>query len=304
MAIYHCTVQTIGRSSGRSSVGAAAYRAGEKLYNNHDGITHDYSNRKGVIHSEIMLPSNAPEIFADRSTLWNAIEEVSTRKDARTAREIEIAIPIEFDRPEGLQVIRDYVTSNFVEKGMCADVAIHDSDGNPHAHILLTTRNVGADGFGQTNRTWNAKAELENWRKNWANVCNEHLKNKGFQTRIDHRTLEAQGIDRAPTVHVGAVAHKMEQRGILTERGQLNRDIKQAEAERMKIDQEIKKLENQKKSQSKHPTKAKLGGIEVMRERIEERKRAEQARKQTNNEKLTAREMLEKSREIENEYER
>lgn len=257
MAIYHCSVKIIGRSSGRSSVASAAYRAGEKLHNERDGMTHDYSHREDVIYTEIMLPKNAPKEFSDRQTLWNAVEKVEKRSDSQTAREFELAIPIEFNRPEGIKVIRDYVSKNFVDKGMCADIAIHDSEGNPHAHIMLTMRPVTEKGFGSkmgaSRNEWNSKKQLIEWRKEWANTCNEHLKAKGFHARIDHRTLEAQGIDREPTIHLGTTANQMKKQGNISERWEINVIIEQSNsgkaqdnAEARKIDRLTKKLERDK----------------------------------------------------------
>jgi len=214
MAIYHFHAQIIKRSAGRSSIAASAYRAGEKLHNEYDGITHDYTRKSGVVHSEIMLPQNAPKEFQDRSTLWNAVEKSEKRKDSQTAREIDVALPIEFDTQEQIELVKNYINENFVDKGMCADFAIHDKkDGNPHAHIMLTTREVSQNGFEGKNREWNKKELLEQWRENWANICNERLQSKGIDERIDHRTLEAQGIDREPTIHIGATAKAMVKAG-------------------------------------------------------------------------------------------
>jgi len=247
MAIYHLSAKIIGRSSGRSSVGAAAYRAGEKLYNNYDGVTHDYTKKSGVIYTEIILPDNAPTEYHDRSTLWNAVEKSEKRLDSQTAREIEIALPIELSHQEQIFLIRDYIEDNFTSKGMCADFAIHDNNSkavagnlikdsdsaaNPHAHILLTTRDVSKDGFEGKNREWNKKAYLENWRENWADSCNKWFRAKGLDERIDHRTLEAQGIDREPTMHLGPAACAMERKGIISERGEILREIIQANAGR------------------------------------------------------------------------
>ena len=204
MAIYHCSVKIIGRSSGRSSVAAAAYRAGEKIANERDGRIHDYTRKGGVVHSEIMLPSYAPKEYANRVTLWNVVEKVERRGDAQTAREVEVALPVEFDLQENIQVVREYINENFVSHGMCADFAIHDTDGNnPHAHILLSMRDVSSDGFQKKNREWNSTERLEGWRENWANVCNERLQQKGLSQRIDHRSLDEQGLEREPTIHVG-----------------------------------------------------------------------------------------------------
>jgi hypothetical protein len=204
MAIYHLHVSMVKRSTGRSAVAAAAYRAGEKMRNERDGIIHDYTRKKGVSYSEIMLPENAPSEFKSRATLWNAVEKAEKRSDSQTSREFDIALPVEFDKQEQVEIMREYIQDNFVDKGMCADFAIHDEcDTNPHAHIMLTTRKVNKNGFGGKNRDWNDKALLETWRKNWADICNERLQAKGLDERIDHRTLEAQGIDREPTIHEG-----------------------------------------------------------------------------------------------------
>jgi len=203
MAIYHCSVKIIGRSSGRSSVASSAYRAGQKMTNERDGITHDYTRKSGVAHSEIMLPAHAPEAYKDRAKLWNTVEKIERRLDSQTAREVEVALPIEFSMDENIQVVRNYITDNFTSKGMCADLTIHDNKGNPHAHIMLTMREVSPSGFEKKNRDWNNKILLEQWRENWANECNRALAEKGAQSRIDHRSLDAQGLERMPTIHVG-----------------------------------------------------------------------------------------------------
>ena len=244
MAIFHIHAQIIKRSSGRSAVAAAAYRAGEKLHNDYDGITHDYTRKRGVVHTEIMLPENAPKEYSDRSTLWNAVEKSEKRKDAQTAREIDIALPVELDRSEQITLVREYVKDNFVDVGMCADFAIHDnSDGNvneyerssyssstrlqsnPHAHIMLTTREVSAVGFGGKNREWNKTEYLKEWRENWAASCNERLQSKEIDKRIDHRTLKAQGIDREPTIHIGVTSKSMERAGRDSDRIREYREI-------------------------------------------------------------------------------
>ena len=248
VAIYHFHVDIVSRKTGRSSVAASAYRAGEKLHNEYDGITHDYSNRssvgksaynsgekvgkhdftnkRGVVYSEIILPQNAPRKFQDRSTLWNAVEKSEKRCDAQTARDIDVALPIEFERYEQVEIMQEYIKENFVKHGMIADFAIHDkNDGNPHVHILLTTRNVDKYGFGKKNREWNNKKFLQSWRENWANICNDKLKEKGYSERIDHRTLKAQGIDREPTIHIGVTAEQMKRRGIDSDRVKENREI-------------------------------------------------------------------------------
>jgi hypothetical protein len=226
MAIYHMTVKMIGRSSGRSSVAAAAYRADEKIKNEWDGVTHDYigyHSAKGidVAYSAIILPESAPKDFADRSVLWNAVEKSEKRKDAQTAREVEVALPKELPLNELINELIEYINKNFVSQGMIADVSIHNNIGNPHAHIMLTTRTVGPEGFGAKNRGWNEKSLLVEWRESWAQMCNIRLSEKEIPP-IDHRTLEAQGIDRVPTIHMGKYA-LMEKRGRHTRRGDRNR---------------------------------------------------------------------------------
>jgi len=204
MAIYHFHADIIKRSAGQSAVAAAAYRAGEKLYDKRMGITQNYTRKKDVVYTEIMLPENAPSAYMNRNILWNVVETSLKRKDAQLARQIEIALPVELNRQEQIEVMRAYVQKNFVDKGMCADFAIHDKgDGNPHAHILLTKYNVTPSGFTNKNDGWDSKPVFLSWRVDWARVCNEQLQAKGIDERIDHRTLEAQGIDREPTIHEG-----------------------------------------------------------------------------------------------------
>ena len=147
---------------------------------------------------------DAPREYTDRTTLWNAVEQSEKRRDARTARQMDIALPVEINRHEQIELMREYIKENFVNHGMCADFVIHDkADGNPHAHVMLTTRRVSAMGFGKKERGWDKVERLEAWRRNWANACNRRLRGKGLDVRIDHRTLEAQGYTREPTVHDG-----------------------------------------------------------------------------------------------------
>ncbi|MGL5512102.1 MAG: MobQ family relaxase, partial [Sporomusa sp.] len=156
IAIYHCSIKIIKRREGRSAIAAAAYRSGEKLINEWDGMTHDYTKKGGIIHSEIILPAHAPQDFQDRSLLWNSVEQVEKARNAQLARDVEIALPVELNRTEQLALVRTYVKDTFVAAGMCADFAIHDKgDGNPHAHIMLTLRPINDDG------TWGAKCRKE-----------------------------------------------------------------------------------------------------------------------------------------------
>jgi ATP-dependent exoDNAse (exonuclease V) alpha subunit len=154
MAIYHLSIKIISRGKGKSAVAAAAYRAGEKITNEYDGITHDFTRKSGVAHTTILLPENAPMDYQDRAVLWNAVEKIEKAKNSQLAREIEIALPVELSLLQNKSLVREYVKRNFVEHGMCADVCIHDTgNGNPHAHIMLTMRPISEDG------TWGAKSK-------------------------------------------------------------------------------------------------------------------------------------------------
>ena len=255
MAIYHCSIKVISRGKGKSAVAAAAYRAGEKIKNEFDGETHDYTRKGGVVHTEILLPDHAPAEYADRATLWNAVEKIEKAKNAQLAREIELALPRELTREQGISLVREYVKRHFVAAGMCADVCLHDTGGgNPHAHIMLTMRPFDErDAWGAKQKKeyildrdgnkiydpkkrqykcksvpatdWNEQTKAEEWRAAWAQFCNQALEQNGHTERIDHRSYERQGIDQIPTVHLGVAASAMEKRGIRTERGDLNREI-------------------------------------------------------------------------------
>ena len=220
MAIYHLSAKPISRATGRSATGAAAYRAGETITDERTGLVFDYSKKRGIDHSEIMAPVNAPEWAHDRATLWNAVEHSEKRKDSQVAREVEVALPTELTTDQQRELVRSFARSQFVDAGMVADIAIHHAKGeNPHAHILLTMRDIGPDGFGQKNRSWNDKALLQNWREAWEMQTNQALERAGHSVRIDHRTLAEQGIERIPQIHIGPKVPEMERRGIRTEIG-------------------------------------------------------------------------------------
>lgn len=219
MAIYHFSVQVISRADGRSAVAAAAYRAAEKIADQRTGTVADFTKKNGVASTHILLPADAPADYADRSILWNAVERAETRKNSQVAREINIALPVELNPQRQRDLILGFVQSTFVDAGMVADVAIHDVDsGNPHAHVMLTTRNVDGSGFTTKNRDWNDRDTLKKWREQWAEHANNALEQAGHAERIDHRTLAAQGItDREPTVHLGPARHAMQRRGVTLE---------------------------------------------------------------------------------------
>jgi len=204
MAIYHFTAKIVSRAQGRSVVGAAAYRAGTLLKEHRTDTSYDYSDKPGVQHTEILAPDHVPAWVFGRSELWNAVDQIEKRKDAQLARDLEIALPVELDKTAQIELMREFIRREFVSKGMVADLAIHrDNLNNPHAHVLLTLRKMGAAGFGLKERSWNEKSNLAQWRLGWAEVANEHLAKAGLSVRIDHRTLQAQGLDLIPGRKIG-----------------------------------------------------------------------------------------------------
>lgn len=253
MAIYHFSVQVISRSSGRSAVAAAAYRAGERLHDEQYGRTHDYSTKK-VAERAIAAPDHAPAWAKNRELLWNAVEAAEKQKNAQLCREVNVALPRELTAAQQRELLSTFVSNQFVSRGMIADVAIHrDNPENPHAHIMLTMRPLNPDGtWGAKSRKeyvldengekiklksgqyksykvpttdWDKVETLETWRKEWANDVNRALERAGRAERIDHRSLEAQGSERLPSIHEGPHVRQMEQRGIQTDRGDLNRAV-------------------------------------------------------------------------------
>ena len=255
MAIYHLCIKIISRGKGKSAVAASAYRSGEKIKNEYDGTVHDFTRKGGIAHTEIILPQNASQKFSDRETLWNSVEKIEKSKNSQLAREIEIALPKELDREKQIELVRNYVKENFVDVGMCADIAIHDkNDGNPHAHILLTMRPLNEDktwgakskkeyildkngekvklknGNYKTRKIdtvdWNEQEKAEQWRKAWADITNKYLEENSIQDKVDHRSYQRQGIEQIPTIQLGVPATQMEKKGIATDRGNINREIK------------------------------------------------------------------------------
>lgn len=237
MAIYHLSVKTISRAHGRSAVAAAAYRAAGLLVDARTGITHDFTKKAGVVSAAIILPDAAPEWAHDRAQLWNAAELSEKRKNSTVAREFEIALPVELSPAERQRLAHDFARE-LVERHCCAaDIAIHNpgrgDNRNHHAHILLTTRRLGRDGLGEKTRELDDKASglVTEWRERWAALCNERLAAAGYSARVDHRSLEDQGINRLPAQHLGPFVSALEMRGIKTELGNLNR----ARAEKNKL---------------------------------------------------------------------
>lgn len=221
MAIYHLSIKTISRSAGRSATAAAAYRAGAKITDERTGEIHDYTRKSGVQSADLILPENAPEWAHDREQLWNAVEQAETRKNSTVAREFEIALPDELSAAERLRLSHDFARELVARHGCAADVAIHapsngGDDRNHHAHILLSTRRLGADGFGEKTRELDDRkigSELvTQWRERFAELTNERLHEQGIAARVDHRTLAAQGIERELTQHLGPAATAIERR--------------------------------------------------------------------------------------------
>ena len=316
MAIYHLEAKVVGRGAGRSAVAASAYLSCSRLYNDYDGIQHDYTKKQGLVWQQVFLPEYAPQGWQDREKLWNAVEEVETAKDSRLAREFVVALPIELSREQQIELLQTFIQEQFVSDGMCADAAIHDTDGhNPHAHILLTVRPLDEQGrwqyktekeypcmrngeeqgftsaefraaqnegwekqypykvgkkkvymvpseadaqglvradkhpkstrYGRQNpisERWNSEEQLILWRAAWADAANRHLERYGHDERIDHRSNAARGLDELPTIHEGVTARALEQKGIIADRCEINRQIKADNALLRELKAEIKKL--------------------------------------------------------------
>lgn len=224
MAIFHLTTKVVSRGKGQSVLAAAAYRSGQALTDHQTGEVKRYEARKErIVFEGVFAPKDAPEWAKDREQLWNAVETFEKRKNSRLAREIEIALPHELTDQQREWLVKDFVREQFVRKGFAVDVAIHapdkDSDArNYHAHLLVTTRSIGPDGFGQKERGHNSKGQLKEWREQWAHLCNRHLEWHGHEARIDHRSHAERGIDREPTIHAGYAAKQMDARGAQSDR--------------------------------------------------------------------------------------
>ena len=265
MAIYHLSMQIISRSKGQSAVAAAAYRSGEKL---HDERTDEQKFYARDVQPETMIltPSHSPEWMKDRNRLWNEVEKVEKRKDSQLARELNVALPIELNHDQQKELIQSFVQNEFVEKGMVADIAIHRDDANnPHAHIMLTMRNVDQDGFGKKNRDWNAdfanaKENNRGYVKNsegclsireqWANYANQALEQVQSKERITHLSHENRGLEVLPTIHLGHVAHDIEKKGKQSKRGEINR-------ERQEYNQAVIDLQAYRRQKEAHVKKMK-----------------------------------------------
>ncbi len=295
MAIYHLEAKVISRGTGRSAVAASAYMSCSQILNDYDGVYHDYTRKQGLVWQQVFLPDYAPRDWLDRAVLWNAVEETEKTKDSRLAREFVVALPVELDKNGWQKILTEFIRQNFVADGMCADVAIHNTDGhNPHAHIMLTVRPLNengtwqyktekeylcirngeekgftsseyakaitdgwekqypyivngkkkylppsqAEGYERTSKypkstkygrqnpiseRWNSDEQLVLWRKAWADEVNKYLEP---EKHIDSRSYSERGLDEQPTVHEGVIARRLEEKGIISERCELNRQIK------------------------------------------------------------------------------
>ena len=316
MAIYHLEAKMVSRGAGRSAVAASAYLSCSRMLNEYDGVQHDYTRKQGLVWQAVFLPDMAPVEWQDREKLWNAVEETEKTKDSRLAREFVAALPIELSRQQQIALLQKFVREQFVAEGMCADVAVHDTDGhNPHAHILLTVRPLTETGawqyktekeylcvkggeergftaaefksaqaegwekqyqykvdkkkvymapsqaekcgyervskypkstkYGRQNpisARWNSEEHLLVWREAWAAAANRCLELAGHDSRIDHRSHAARGLEERPTIHEGVAAQALERRGILSDRCELNRQIKADNALLRELKAELKKL--------------------------------------------------------------
>ena len=276
IALFHFHVTQIKRSAGQSAVAAAAYRSGEKLHSEYYGEDSDYTRKGGVICSEILLPPQAPPSFSDRETLWNAVEKVERGKRAQLAYSFDIALQNEFSMQENIELARHFLLEQCVSRGMVADYAIHQPDKkdggiqNPHFHVMCPIRPIEPDGkWGNKQRReyvldeqgerirdeagnyvfnavpttdWGKPETLEFWREQWAQLCNTRFAEKGLDCRIDHRSYERQGVEQIPTQHEGPTVRAMEAKGICTDKGDLNRWVRSANAKLNNIRQIISKL--------------------------------------------------------------
>ena len=276
IALYHFHVTQIKRSAGQSAVAAAAYRSGEKLHSEYYGEDSDYTRKGGVICSEILLPSHAPPEYANRETLWNAVEKVEKNAKAQLAYSFDIALQNEFPMRENIELARQFLLQNFVSRGMIVDFAIHspdkEDDGiqNPHFHVMCPIRPILPNGtWGNKQRReyvldedgnrirdeagnfvfnavpttdWGSPETLEAWRQAWAELCNAKFAEKGLDCRIDHRSYERQGVEQIPTQHEGPTVRAMEAKGICTDKGDLNRWIRKTNAMLREAKQKIAAL--------------------------------------------------------------
>jgi ATP-dependent exoDNAse (exonuclease V) alpha subunit len=254
--VIHQHFRYIKRSKGHSVVAAAAYCSGERLRNKYDGKIYDYTKKNDIVYTHILLPHNAPRFYLNREDLWNAVEKGEKNNRAQLARIFDVALPKELIREKQIKLILSYVKKIYVDKGMCADIAVHDKgDGNPHAHVILTLRSINGNGewMGKLKKNyildkngkkiydpikrqykcgrsiplndWNDKSNAEIWRQKWADACNKAFIEEGLDKRVIHKSYARQGIDREPTKYLGHWGKALAERGIMTDRNIENKAI-------------------------------------------------------------------------------
>ena len=271
---FHFSVNIISRGKGKSAVASAAYISGEKIKNEWDGVTHDYTRKEKVLVKNIILPDHIPKEFNDRATLWNKVEMAEKNSNAQLARQFIIGLPKELSLSENKNLVERFIKENLTSQGMIVDYAIHnesqDKNGNIHCHIMTIMRPINEkgeflakskkeyildekgekilnkNGKPKTRKveltTWNDKGNVEKWRENFSKLCNEYLAKNNIEKRVDHRSFKRQGIKQIPTIHLGASASAMERKGIRTEKGDINREIKKQNELLKNIGNEIKKI--------------------------------------------------------------
>lgn len=267
MAIYHLSAKTVSRGKGQSVVAKAAYNSRDSIRDERTGEMKNYSRRAGLMFSGMFVPKDAPEWAKDRAALWNAVErkedDSKRRASAQLAREITVALPHELTDKQRQQLVTDFVREQFMRRGMVADVSIHapaakGDQRNYHAHILLTMREIGPDGFGDKARDWNSREQMTKWRDAWERIQNRYLERYGHTSRVDQRSLAAQGIEREPTTHLGPQAHAMEkEKGVETDRGKIHRESFDAARETARLKRELAQVNAQLREADRQPTAAK-----------------------------------------------
>ena len=275
MADFHFSVTQIKRSAGQSAIAAAAYRAGEKLFSEIYGEYSDYTRKRGIIETGILLPSFAPKEYENREKLWNAVEQVERHPKAQLAYSFDFSLQNEFSMKENLAIAREFIQRQFVDRGMIADYAVHlpdkgDAVPNPHVHVLCPIRPLNPDGtWGSKQKRvyrlddagnrmpdatgcpqfdavpttdWGSAETLEHWREAWEEINNEHFAAHNLDARLDHRSYEKQGVEQIPTVHEGPKVREMERQGIRTEKGDRNRWIRQLNAMIRRLKTQLREL--------------------------------------------------------------
>ena len=271
----HTHVDIVTRAKGASVIAKAAYNARDKLQDEYYGKTHDYSKKEDLVFSKIFLPEHIPKEFSNREYLWNEVEKIEKSKNSQLARNLLFELPRELNEQNRIKLISEFIEENFTSKGMIADCSIHnppasDHEEQPHAHILLTLREIDSEGKWKPKcrkeyildengekiklksgnyksrkvnlNDWNEPDKAKEWRENFSKKANEYLARNNIDKRIDPRTFEEQGREELPQIHLGTSSYQMEKKGIQTERGNQNRKIIALNLEFRKLKEELSKL--------------------------------------------------------------